>query len=369
MSRSSTKMKTSLFAGAVACGALLLVAGSAAAQPSRQPSLDQQLAFARETVQSGPFTVIPLRLLNQVWGQEGMVTIQNGVYVLQGPDGNVTVFTGPEGTVVIDAARKPQAAALVAKLKELTGPDRPIRFFFATNGDPERIEAGVDVRRSGKAIFGGNMAAQASDLANEAVYMSHENVLNRASGVSGDPALPDDLWPKETYAEEAYDFHLNGEGVQFFHIPKAHTDGDSIVFFRRSDVIVAGDLWDTTSYPRVDLKHGGSINGILAGLTRIIQITIPGNKQEGGTLVVPGRGRPGDEGELVEYRDMLTIIRDRIKDMADKGMTLEQVKAAKPTFDYDGRYGSTTGPWTTDMFISAVYEGVKPQRPQRKGSR
>jgi glyoxylase-like metal-dependent hydrolase (beta-lactamase superfamily II) len=362
-------MKTSLLAGVAALGALVVLAGPVAAQPARQPALDEQLAYATDNPQSGPFTVVPLRTLVQVWGQEGMVTTQNGVYVLQGPDGNVTLFTGPEGSVVIDASKKPQAAALVAKLKELNGPNRPIRFFFATNGDAERIESGVEVRRSGKAIFGGNMAAQASDLANEAVYMSHENVLNRVSGVSGDAALGDELWPKETYAEDEYDFHLNGEGVQFFHIPSAHTDGDSIVFFRRSDVIVAGDLWDTGAYPRIDTKHGGSINGLLAGLTRIIQMTIPGNKQEGGTLVVPGRGRPGDEGEVVEYRDMLTIIRDRIKDMADKGMTLEQVKAAKPTFDYDGRYGSNAGPWTTDMFITAVYEGVKPQRPQRRGSR
>ncbi|HTI66902.1 MAG TPA: hypothetical protein VL460_05065 [Caulobacteraceae bacterium] len=354
-------MKSSLLAAVAA----LALAGTAAAQPSRQPALEDQLAYAAQAPKAGTFQLIPLRVLQEVRGQEGMITIQNGIYVLQGPDGNVTVQIGPEGSVVIDSARKAQAAELVAALKALVGP-HTIRFVFTTNGDPERAEAAYDVRKSGKAIFGGNVAGQASDLAGEAVHMSHQAVLDRLSGIGKDKAVDETEWPKETYAEEDYDFHFNDEGVQFFHAPAAHTDGDSVVFFRRSDVVVAGDLWDTGAYPRIDTAHGGTVQGVLDGLNHVVELTIPGNKQEGGTLVVPGRGRPGDEAEVVEYRDMVTIIRDRIKDMADKGMTLDQIKAAKPSFDYDGRYGSTTGPWTTDMFISAVYEGVKPARPQRR---
>jgi glyoxylase-like metal-dependent hydrolase (beta-lactamase superfamily II) len=353
-----------LHAGAAAA-LLAIAAGPAAAQPSRQPSLDVQLSYATRAVPTGTFQLVPLRELVQVRGQEGVVTVQNGLYVLQGPDGNVTVQVGPEGAVVIDAQRKELGEPLVAELKKLIGPV-PIRFFFTTNGDPERAGAGEIVRKAGKAVFGGNMAGQASDLANEAVHLSHENVLLRLSGSNGrDPASEEGLWPKETYAEGDYDFHFNDEGVQLFHAPAAHTDGDSIVFFRRSDVVVAGDLWDTNTYPRIDLARGGGVDGVIAGLNHVIELTIPGAKQEGGTLVVPGRGRPGDESEVVEYRDMVVIIRDRIKDMADKGRTLEQVKAAKPTFDYDGRYGAATGPWTTDMFIAAVYEGVKPQRRGR----
>lgn len=360
----------SLLAGAGLAAVLLALAVQPAqAQSSRQPALQDQLDYvARNPQPAGKFTVIPLRPLVQVRGQEGVVTTQNGIYVLAGPDGNTTVQVGPEGAVVVDAQSKENTPELVAELKKLLGPSL-IRFVFITNGDPQRSGGAEILRKAGKAIFGGNMAGQASDLANEAVHMSHENVLNRLSGVSGDPAAEEGIWPKETYAEDEYDFHLNDEGVQFFHAPKAHTDGDSIVFFRRSDVIVAGDLWDTNIYPRIDLAHGGSIQGVLDGLNHIIELTIPGNKQEGGTLVVPGRGRPGDEADIVEYRDMLTIIRDRIKDMADKGMTLEQIKAAKPTFDYDGRYGATSGPWTTDMFINAVYEGVKPQRRGGRAAR
>jgi cyclase len=363
MSRNLISMKTPLLAGAAALATLCAL--PAAAQPSRQPALDDQLAYAaREPAKTGTFQLIPLRELVQVRGQEGaMATLQNGVYVLQGPDGNVTVEIGSEGSVVIDSARKERAAELVAALKKLVGPNT-MRFFFNTNGDPERVEAGGDVRKAGKAIFGGNMAGQVGDLAGESAHMSTEAVLNRLSGVGvgKDPAVDQVEWPKESYAEDTYDFYLNGEGIQFFHEPAAHTDGDSIVFFRRSDVVAAGDIWDTNTYPRIDLVHGGSIQGEIDALNHIIAITIPSNKQEGGTLVVPGRGRPGDESEVVEYRDMVTIIRDRIKDMADKGMTLEQVKAAKPTFDYDGRWGSTSGPWTTDMFVTAVYEGVKPQK-------
>jgi glyoxylase-like metal-dependent hydrolase (beta-lactamase superfamily II) len=360
-------------AGAAAVCATL-GAGAAMAQPSYEPALSDQLTFAQTQPNGGKigdFQVIPLRSLIQVRGQpellgeSGLVTVQTGVYVLQGPDGNVTVQVGPEGAVVIDTQKKEHAQGLVDAIKRIIGP-YTIRWVFVTNGDPDRAGAVYEVRRAGKQIFGGNEAANASDVANEAVYMAHENVLNRLSGVNGkDAAVDEALWPKETYAEDEYDFYLNGEGVQYFHVPNAHTDGDSIVFFRRSDVIAAGDLWDTASYPRIDLAHGGSIQGVLDGLNHVIALTIPGNKQEGGTLVVPGHGRPGDEAEVVEYRDMLTIIRDRIRDMAAKGMTLEQIKAAKPTYDYDGRYGSTTGPWTTDMFISAVYEGVKPQRPHR----
>ena len=274
---------------------------------------------------------------------------------------------GPDGAIVIDSQRAAQGAALVAELKKITGPTTPIRFFFNTNGDPGHAGASAAVRDAGQQVFGGNMAAQASDLADTAVHMAQENVLNRLSAPGGlTDGMTETVWPKETYASDWYDFYFNGEGVQLIHAPAAHTDGDSLVYFRKSDVVVAGEVWNTLTYPVIDMDHGGTIQGEIDALNKLIDLTIPRDKQEGGTLVVPGRGRIGDEAEIVEYRDMVTIIRDRIKAMADKGMTLEQVKAAKPTFDYDGRYGATSGPLTTDMFISAVYAGVKPQRPQGK---
>ena len=146
--------------------------------------------------------------------------------------------------------------------------------------------------------------------------------------------------------------------MQFIHVPNAHTDGDVMVFFRKSDVLVAGDAIVTTGFPVMDLERGGSLHGIVTSLNQILDITVPQDKQEGGTYVIPGHGRLTDEADIVEYRDMMTIIRDRVQNAITKGMTLEQVKAARPTMDYDGRWGSTTGPWTTDMFIEAVFRTV-----------
>jgi glyoxylase-like metal-dependent hydrolase (beta-lactamase superfamily II) len=154
---------------------------------------------------------------------------------------------------------------------------------------------------------------------------------------------------------------FNGEGIQIFHQPAAHTDGDSLVFFRYSDVISAGDILSTTSYPVIDLERGGGIQGIIDGLNFILDLAIPEFRSQGGTMVIPGHGRLCDIGDVANYRNMVTIMRDRVQDMIRRGMTLQQVKAAGPTMDYDGLYGATSGPWTTDMFVDAVYRSLSRQ--------
>jgi glyoxylase-like metal-dependent hydrolase (beta-lactamase superfamily II) len=151
---------------------------------------------------------------------------------------------------------------------------------------------------------------------------------------------------------------LNDEAIQLIHQP-GHTDGDLMVFFRRSDVVSSGDLFQTMTYPVIDREAGGGVQGVIDGLNRLLDLTIPRDKAEGGTYVVPGHGRLSDEADAVEYRDMLTIVRDRIGDLIAKGMTLAQVQAARPTLDYDGRYGATTGQWTTVQFIEAVYRDLQ----------
>jgi cyclase len=149
--------------------------------------------------------------------------------------------------------------------------------------------------------------------------------------------------------------------------PAAHTDGDSLVVFRGSDVIAAGDIYSTVTYPVIDRQQGGTINGVVAGLNKILALSMAEFRTEGGTLVIPGRGRISDSADVAYYRDMVTVIRDRVQSMVEKGMTLEQVKAAKPTLDYEPRYGATSGPWTTDMFLEAAYVtlggGKAPARP------
>jgi glyoxylase-like metal-dependent hydrolase (beta-lactamase superfamily II) len=143
-----------------------------------------------------------------------------------------------------------------------------------------------------------------------------------------------------------------------YHIPAAHSDGDSIVYFRRSDVVATGDIYRTDSYPVIDLEKGGNVQGIIDGLNLVLDLAVPEHHEEGGTFVVPGHGRISDEFDVLEYRDMVTIIRDRVQAMISKGMTLDQVKAARPTLDYDSRYGATTGNWTTDMFVETVYRSL-----------
>jgi glyoxylase-like metal-dependent hydrolase (beta-lactamase superfamily II) len=153
--------------------------------------------------------------------------------------------------------------------------------------------------------------------------------------------------------------YFNGEAIQFIHVPSAHTDGDVMVFFRKSDVLVAGDAFVTTGFPVLDLERGGSLNGVVTSLNEILDITVPKDKQEGGTYVIPGHGRLTDEADVVDYRDMMTIIRDRIQDAVARGLTLEQVKAAGLLRDYEGRYGAITGSWTTDAFLEAAYRSLR----------
>jgi cyclase len=169
-------------------------------------------------------------------------------------------------------------------------------------------------------------------------------------------------WPTATFSGKTKEFFYNGEGVQLVHVPSAHTDGDTLVFFRRSDVIATGDVYSTISYPVIDVQRGGSISGVLDGLNQLLALVIAGEKTEGGTMLVPGHGRISDEADLVEYRDMVTIIRDRIQDMVKRGLTLAQVKAANPTMEFDGQYGNAPG-WSKDQFVEAVYNNLKPASP------
>jgi cyclase len=188
--------------------------------------------------------------------------------------------------------------------------------------------------------------------------MAHEAVLQRmTSNAGGASPAPVDAQPTDTYYTDTMKLShfFNGEGVQLVHQPAAHTDGDTLVWFRGSDVIAAGDIFSTTSYPVIDVKQGGTINGIVQGLNRILRLSIAEFRTEGGTLVVPGHGRLSDSADVAYYRDMVTILRDRVQAMVAKGMTLEQVKATKPTADYDPRYGANSGPWTTDQFVEAAY--------------
>jgi hypothetical protein len=195
-----------------------------------------------------------------------------------------------------------------------------------------------------------------------ASIVAHENVLNRMSAPAGkQAAYPAGALPTDTYFDELNKMpaYVNGEPVILYSAPAANTDGDSLVLFRRSDVISAGNIFSTVSYPVIDLEKGGSVNGVIDGLNKILDLAVAEYRGQGGTYVIPSHGRLSDTADVASYRNMMVMVRDRIQALKAKGMTLDQVKAAKPTMDFDGRYGSNTGSWTTAMFIDAVYKSLK----------
>jgi glyoxylase-like metal-dependent hydrolase (beta-lactamase superfamily II) len=284
-------------------------------------------------------------LCGSVLAQEVQVfPVQGDVSMLVGPGGNITVQAGKEGLVVVDtqtAAAAPQVMAAIRKLS-----DTPIIWVINTSLDADHI--------------GGNEALLKLGGSNEASLrarvVAHENVLNRL--VAAPSRVADAASINDTYFRSPKDFLFNGEAVMVYHMPNAHTDGDSIVLFRKSDVLSVGDIFTPDRYPVIDLANGGSVQGLIDALNRILEMAVAGKYQEGGTFVIPGHGRLCDEADVVEFRDMVTIIRDRVQDMIKKGMTLEQVKAGKPSRDYDTQYSGSP-----DGFVESIYRSLATRKP------
>ena len=279
--------------------------------------------------------------------------VQGSFYMLAGAGANVTIQVGDEGVLVVDTQSSQMADKVLAEIRRVAG-GKPIRYIINTSVDGDHIGGNERLRQAGQAIIAGNVLGDVRDTG--ATLLAHEKTLNRMlRPPAGQPPVPIGGQPTETFFGDADELFFNNEAVRLLHVPAAHTDGDIMAFFRKSDVISAGDIFITTGYPVVDVAKGGTINGVIAGLNRIIEITVPRDKQEGGTMVVPGHGRICDEADVVEYRDMVTIIRDRVQEMIAKKLSIDQVRSARPTSDYDGRYGAPTGSWTTDQFVEAVY--------------
>jgi glyoxylase-like metal-dependent hydrolase (beta-lactamase superfamily II) len=302
--------------------------------------------------------------------------VSGNVYMIVGAGGNTTVFTGPEGVLVVDTQFAPLSGKILDAIRKLS--DQPIRWIVNTHLHGDHVGGNEPLAKAGRTRAGGNVVGDIGQAAtNTARIIAHENVLNRL--VKANPPLPSAALPTDTFFNEQRDMLFNGEAVQMFHQPAAHTDGDILVHFRHADVLSTGDLFTTVMYPFIDEANGGTIDGYIKALNNIIAITVPSNVNEGGTMVIPGHGRLSDEQDVVEYRDMVTIVRDRIREYAMRGMTLDQVKAKKPTLDFDPRYGADTGFWTTSMFIDVVYKQMaaahapktaKPKSaPANKGSK
>jgi glyoxylase-like metal-dependent hydrolase (beta-lactamase superfamily II) len=295
------------------------------------------------------------------------VKVRDNVYMLVGAGGNTTIHVGSDGIMVVDTQFAPLSTKIISAIRAIS--NAPIRYIVNTHVHGDHIGGNEAISKAGRFRAGGNVVGDLGAAATAtAAIIAHENVLKRLSAepAQGQTQVPFALWPTETFITKRREFLFNGEAVQIIHEPNAHTDGDSVVFFRRSDVLSTGDLFTTVMYPYVDVANGGTIDGYINALNAIMEITVASNVNEGGTMVIPGHGRVSDEQDVVEYRNMVTIIRDRIKEYVKRGMTLEQVKAAKPTLDYDPRYGTDTGFWTTSMFVETIYKQMAEANPPAK---
>ncbi|HZM95022.1 MAG TPA: hypothetical protein VFB92_16445 [Vicinamibacterales bacterium] len=296
-------------------------------------------------------------------GNVHILPVRDNVYMLVGDGGNIVVQTGDQGAFVVDAGEGKLSDKVLAAIRTLT--NNPIQFIANTSFRSEHTGGNGVLGAAGQdPSLPGSFFVQAaprgvtgffSDPSSHATMMAHVNVQVRLQA-AGAPAA---AVPADTYLEDRRRKFHNGDAIEFFYQPNAVTDGDSLIHFRRADVIAAGDIFTTTQYPVIDVKNGGSIQGEIRALNEILKKTVYRHQGEGGTYIVPGHGYLADEHEVLEYRDMVVIVRDRVKAMVDAGATLQQVKAARVTADYDTQYGVNTGPWTTEMFVEAAYNSLK----------
>ena len=353
--------------------------------PSSRSAINVSKAIADQAPKDGEVHVLP---------------VQGNIYMLIADGTNVTVSIGPEGVLMVNTGTAAMSDKILAAVRQLVNaaptpnqcfgvncsgtvgwsspfinntisspaPAKPLRFIINTSAAPENVGGNQKIGTTGFFPRGGGFGAAIASPGRTAQIIAHENVLFRmsapASPTSKEPAYPAAAHPTDSYFDEFHKLpeYFNGEAVIVYHEPAANTDGDSIVFFRRSEVISAGNIFSTVSYPFIDLERGGSLQGVLKGLNHILDLAVAEYRSQGGTWIIPGRGRLSDTADVASYRNMVTIIRDRVQDLIDKGMTLEQVKAARPTMDFDGRYGADTGSWTTTMFVEAVYKSLKEKK-------
>lgn len=291
-------------------------------------------------------------------GQVHVLHVQGNVYMLVGAGANIAVQAGDDGVLIVDTGTADMSQQVLAAVRSIS--DKPIRYIVNTNADPDHVGGNLVIAAAGSTIAGGNVVGDiGASAGDQATVIAFDSVLDRMSAPTGKKApTPQGAWPTDTFTTAEKKLYFNGEPIEVIHIPNAHTDGDSIVFFHKSDVVVAGGIFVTTSYPVVDLDEGGTINGLIAGLNRIIAMTTPIAMQEGGTMVIPGHGRVCDQADVKFYQEAITIVRDRVQDAIKRGLTLQQVENANLTLDYDPRYGAVEGPWTTKMFVDAVYKSL-----------
>jgi cyclase len=281
--------------------------------------------------------------------------VRPSFFVIAGAGSNIGVQVGEDGVVVVDAGRATDAPAVLTAIRRISR--MPIRYIIVTGPDADHVGGNEALAKAGERFFSAS-ARNAGDK--EAPILSITRLMRHMKDI------PQGSWPSEVFDFSRKAMYLNGEAIEVLSQPPSHTDSDAFVFFRRSDVVMAGDVLDTRQFPVIDVARGGSIDGEIAALNRLIELAVPSVpvvSREAGTMVVPGHGRLCDQYDVIEYRDMLTIIRDRVLDLIKTGRSLAQVQAAQPAKGYMARYGNTGGSWTTERFIEAVYQSLTKEKP------
>lgn len=285
-----------------------------------------------------------------------VLPVQGNIYMVAGAGANITVQMGEQGVLVVDTGTARMSDQVIAEIRKLS--KKPLRYVINTSIHLDHTGGNEAFSKEGGTSTVVNIVnTPGASASNSIQILGNEAILDRMSAsINGKPARPSLAWPTDTFFDDPKELYCNGESLQILHQPSAVTDGDSLVYFRRSDVVSTGDIFMTTGYPPIDLQNGGGIQGVLDGLNHILDLTIPAHHEEGGTLVIPGHGRICDEADVIEYRDMMTIIRDRIWASMRKNMTVEQIKASRPTMDYDGLYDVPRA--TADLFVETVYKSL-----------
>ena len=312
------------------------------------------IAQGRPAQTAAPRDAVPLEVIQ----------LRDNFYAIVGAGATIALQIGPDGIIVVDTGSGERSADVLAEIKKIT--PRPIRYIINTSAHRDHVGGNDDLSKAGQSVIPTGGLNDIGAAGGRAPIMAEEHVQASMTAPTGEQApFPVGSWPTVTYSsdlmETQKDLYFNGEAIVTTYQPSASSDGDSVVFFRRSDVVVAGEVYAPARFPRIDLDKGGSVQGVIDALNRIIAITVPPIPliwQEGGTLVVGARGVIGNEADVVDYRDMVTIVRDRIQDLIKKGQTLAQVRQADPVKGYRARYGADTGPWTTNQFIEAVYKSL-----------
>jgi cyclase len=306
-------------------------------------------------------------------GEVGVLPVQGNVYMLNLGGVNIVAQVGLDGILLVDSGPAEWSDRLIQALRERF-PGRPLRYIINTHLHAEHTGGNAALAKAftpaGPPAGGGGGDGGGFGGGDPAVrIIAHENTLNRMQGtLEGETELPQEMLPTSTFFTRKKEIYFNGEPIEILHQPSAHTDGDVMVFFRSSDVIAAGDLFSTASYPVFDEKRGATMQGHLDALNRILDITIPRFNEQGGTMVIPGHGRLCNESDVDDYRNWMTIVRDRVQEMVKNRKMIAQVKAARPTLDFDGVFANPK--WTTEQFVEAVYRDLsKPAASTRTGAK